>query len=149
MPFEGGNGLARSCRSWREGRESQRWPGSGSGGNGGNGSRDNSRSERRAGRGRWNLLEEETRSSSSRSSSSSSCSRWWKARGAPLATGRSVDGVTVGPDHYPRQDRPHPSDVLRFARGCITSPSPLHTTRHPYPPSTGARAIGISARQAP
>ncbi|KOC67287.1 hypothetical protein WH47_00157, partial [Habropoda laboriosa] len=61
----GGNGLARRCRSWRVGRESQRWSGSGSGGSGGNGSRDNSnRSERRAeGRGcclrGW--LEEEIR----------------------------------------------------------------------------------------
>lgn len=77
LVFSGGNGLAR-CRSWREGRESQRWSGSGSGGNGGNGSRDSdsdsSRSERRAERGQWNLLEEESRYST-RSSSSPFCSR--------------------------------------------------------------------------
>ncbi|KOX79655.1 hypothetical protein WN51_02921, partial [Melipona quadrifasciata] len=71
----GGNGLARRCRSWRVGRESQRWSGSGSGGSGGNGSRDSNRSERKTGKG-WSL-EKEIRSSSS-SSFYPSRSWWWK-----------------------------------------------------------------------
>lgn len=94
--FRGGNGLARKCRSWRVGRESQRWSGSGSGGSGGNGSRDSNRSEKKTGKG-WSL-EKEIRSSSS-SSFYPSRSWWWKTWRYLLAIGKNVDGVTVGPNH--------------------------------------------------
>ncbi|CAK9833437.1 hypothetical protein ANTRET_LOCUS10116 [Anthophora retusa] len=78
----GGNDLARRCRSWRVGRESQRWSGSGSGGSGGNGSRDNNnnssnRSEKRAERGCWYSLEEEIRLPSASYSFYPSYSWWW------------------------------------------------------------------------
>ncbi|CAK9817133.1 hypothetical protein ANTQUA_LOCUS9250 [Anthophora quadrimaculata] len=79
---EGGNDLARRCRSWRVGRESQRWSGSGSGCSGGNGSRDNNnnssnRSEKRAERGCWYSLEEEIRLPSASYSFYPSYSWWW------------------------------------------------------------------------
>lgn len=113
----GGNGLAKRCRSWREGRESQRWPDSGSGGSG-NGSRARSSSSIRSRskgirperRDRRRQQERETRSSSSssfsRSSSTRSYSRRWeKARGPALPVERSVDGVTLGPSYLPARRR--------------------------------------------